>query len=175
MPRKFRVPPLNNLKTHQFLPFPPPFYPPSFLPILVSRSTPKSTFSNNIFPISTGGLKSIGTGTGGATTSSPSFSPSCPPSPSTGFFFFFFPSSSSMDAPCSRLGYPKDTLSILMTGRPRGSGVGRWKRNWASSSGASTTSNFSKAFMRDWTRAARLALYLVEAGGGGKGVRCCLF
>ncbi len=150
----------NDLGRHHILTLPPS------LPILVSRSTPKSTFSNNIFPISTGGLNSIGTGTGGTTTSPSSFPSSPPPSPSAGYFFIFFPSSSSMEAPGSRLGYPKDTLSMLMTGRPRGSGVGRWKRNWASSSGASTTSSFSRALMRDWTRAARLALYLGGGGGG---------
>jgi len=56
---------------------------------------------------------------------------------------------------------------MLMTGRPSGSGVGRWKRNCASSSGGSTTSSFSRALMRDWTRAARLALYLGRGGREG--------
>ena len=117
-------------------------------PILVSRSTPKSTSLSKMGPSSTfRGL--AGTAAAAAAAAASPSSPSALPASSVASF------SASFGA---RLGYPKVTRWMLMTGRPRGSGTGRWKEKDESSSGGSTTSSFSSALIRDCTSAARLAL-----------------
>lgn len=88
---------------------------PPYVPILVSKSTPKSTSFSKICPISAGGF-----GAAGASPATAEASPPSPLAPSAAV------AAGAGAAVKSRLGYPKLTRWMLMTGRPKGSGTGRW-------------------------------------------------